>query len=231
MKKTLFIIYALLLPGSFLMAQQDNSIIVRAGTRLIDYFPVKERYRYPDFKDGQLMYKDGKSSPGRFNYNFLLGEMEFLQSNDTLSIINKRDISFIVAAQDTFYYNNGYIEQILGGPVRVGLTQNFKLTDIRRKGAFGVTDRNSSIDTYNSMSVTGNYYGLVPNEDLEFRRIEQYYLAIPAKSFVLFNRKNLIENFPQGKDAIKNYLKSNRVDYYSRKDLFKLVEFLGTLKP
>jgi hypothetical protein len=90
MKKKLFIIYALLLTGSYSIAQEDNSIIVRAGTKLIDYFPVKERYRYPDFKDGQLMFKDGKSSPGRFNYNILLGEMEFLQSRDTLAIINKK---------------------------------------------------------------------------------------------------------------------------------------------
>jgi hypothetical protein len=103
--------------------------------------------------------------------------------------------------------------------------QNFKLTDIRRKGAFGVTNRNSSIDTYNAMSVTGNYYGLVPNEDWVFQKIEEYYLALPAKSFVQFNRKNLMEIFPQRKEAIRNYLKSNRVDFYSRKDLFKLVEF------
>jgi hypothetical protein len=193
---------------------------------VLDYFPVKERYRYPDFSDGQLVFKNGKTYSGRFNYNILLGEMEFLQSRDTLSIINKKDISFIVVARDTFFYDNGYIELISGGPVKVGLMQNIKLKEIQRKGAFGMTNRNSSIDAYNSMSLMGNFYELIPNEDWVFQKTEKYYFSASAYGFVQFNKKNVIEAFPQKEDAVKAYLKSNRVDFDSRKDLFRLADYL-----
>jgi hypothetical protein len=228
MKNILFIICAAFLLNICLFAQDNTLITVKAGTRILDYFPVKERYRYPDFSDGQLMFKNGKVSSGRFNYNFLSGEMEFLQSRDTLSIINKRDISLVAVAQDTFFFNNGYIELIFGGPVKVGLMKNFRLKEIQRKGAFGTTNRNSSLDAYNSVSLTGNFYQLIPNEDWVFQKTEKYYFSTSAKGFVQFNKKNVMEAFPQKEDAIKNYLKSNKIDFDSGKDLLKLADYLGS---
>jgi len=227
MKKIQFIICAVFLLDICLFAQDNTLITVKAGTRIIDYFPFKERYRYPDFSEGQLIYKNRKVSSGRLNYNFLSGEMEFLQSRDTLFIINKKDISFVAVARDTFFYNNGYIELILGGPVKVGLMQNFRLKEIQRKGAFGTTNRNSSMGVYNSMSLSGNFYQLIPNEDWVFQKTEQYYFSISSGDFVQFNKKNVIETFPQNEVVIKDYLKSNKIDFDSTKDLFKLADYLG----
>lgn len=226
MKKILLIICSISFLNICLFSQEKNLITVKAGTKILDYFPVKERYRYPDFSVGQLMFKNGNFSYGRFNYNFLMGEMEFLQSKDTLSIINKKDISFIVVAQDTFLYDNGYIELILGGPLKVGLMQNFKLKEIQRKGAFGAVNRSSSIDTYNSMSLAGNFYELIPNEDWVFQKTEKYFLSTSERGFVQFNKKNVMEAFPQKEDVIKDYIKSNKIDFDSRKDLFQLVDYL-----
>lgn len=226
MKKILFIICSISFFNICLLAQKSNLITVKAGTKVLDYFPVKERYRYTDFSDGQLMFKNGKVSSGRFNYNILLGEMEFIQSRDTFSISNKKNIGLIVVAQDTFFYDNGYIEMIHGGPVKIGYMQNIKLKEIQRKGAMGTVNRNSSIDSYNSMSLTGNIYNIVPEEDWVFQKAENYFFSTSEKGFVQFNRKNVIEVFPQKEDAIKGYLKSNKIDFDSRKDLFKLVDFL-----
>lgn len=229
MKKIFFIICTVLFLNICLSAQEGKIVTVKAGTRVLDYFPVKERYRYSDFTNGQLVFKNGRVNSGRFNYNFLLGEMEFLQSRDTLSIVNKKDISFIAIARDTFYYNDGYIELIFSGPVNVGLMQTIRLKDIQRKGAFGVTDRNSSIDAYNSMAVTGNLYELIPNEDWVFQETMEYFLSTPERGFVQFNKKNVLEIFPQKKDAIKDYLKSNKIHFDSRADLLEFAGYLSGL--
>jgi hypothetical protein len=229
MKKILFIIYTVFLLNVSLFAQENKLITVKAGTRILDYFPVKERYRYPDFSDGKLIFKNGKVNSGRFNYNFLSGEMEFLQSRDTLSVINQKDISFVTVAQDTFFYNNGYIELIFGGPVKVGLMKNVRLKEIQRKGAMGTINRSSSIDTYNSMSLTGNFYQLIPNEDWVFQKTEKYYFSTSSGGFVQFTKKNIMEAFPHKEDAIKDYLKSNKIDFDSGKDLIKLADYLGNI--
>jgi hypothetical protein len=106
---------------------------------------------------------------------------------------------------------------------------NIRLKDIQRKGAYGVTDRNSSIDTYNSMSLTGNFYDLIPNEDWVFQETLVYYFSAPGRAFVQFTKKNVLEAFPQKKDAIKEYLKSNRIDFDSRNDLFRFAGYLTSL--
>jgi hypothetical protein len=173
------------------------------------------------------VFNNGNINSGRFNYNILSGEMEFIQLRDTLSINNKKDISLIAVAQDTFFYDNGYIEMILGGPVKVGYMQKFKLKEIQKKGAMGTINRSSSIDTYNSISFTGNFYQLIPNEDWVFQKKELYYFSTTARGFIQFNKKNVIKAFQQKEDAVKDYLKSNKIDFDSRKDLFKLADYLG----
>lgn len=229
MKKILCITWFFLLINPSLSSQQHKSITVKAGTRVIDCFPLNVRYRYPGFTDGKLQFRNGSTFHGRYNYNFLLGEMEFLQSGDTLSIADKKNISYITVAQDTFFYNNGYIELLSGGPVRVGLMQNIQLKTVERKGAFGTINRSSSIDTYNSMQFNSNFYKLIPNEDWIFQETQEYYFSVHGSSFEQYTRKNVLERYPQKKDAIKEYLKSNKIDFNSKDDLFRLAGFLSSL--
>jgi hypothetical protein len=229
MKNLLPFIWLFMLFNTALLAQDDELIRVKAGTKVSDYFPPGERYRFPDFIEGMLVFKNGLASPARFNYNFLSGEMDFLKSGDTLSIVNKKDISYIAIAQDTFYYKDGYIELIAGGPLKVGKTRYVKLKDIERKGAFGMTERNSSIDTYSSVPSPGNLYELTPNEDWILQKVTDYYVSAAGNDFVLFTKKNVMQLFPQKKKAVKEYLKSNKVNFKSRDDLLRLARYLGEL--
>jgi hypothetical protein len=211
-----------------LSAQDNKTIVVKAGTKVLDYFPVHERYRYQEFIQGQVVFKNGKSNNLKLNYNILLGEMEFIQSSDTLYIAKKKDIRFVVA-QDTFYYDNAYIEVISGGQIKVGLNQYVKLKDVLKKGAYGTTSRSASIDTYNSMSAHGMSFDLIPNEDIELQKTLEFYLSTPSGGFVQFNKKNVIQLFPERADNIKAYIKSNKVDFDSRDDLLRFAEYLRSL--
>jgi len=229
MKRLLIIFGSFILSCFYISGQINQQITVKAGTKVADYFPVEIRYRYPDFKPGKLVYTNGKFSSANFNYNLLLGEIEYIQSRDTMKLTNKKDISSIEIAQDTFFYDEGYIEQIYGGRIKIGLHQYIKLKDILRKGAMGTTNRSVTIDTYNSVPLDNNLYGIVPNEDWVFQKIEEYYIYDPSGKFVLFNRRNVIQAFPDKKDTIVEYLKSDKVNFNSRDDLLRLVKFLEGL--
>jgi hypothetical protein len=154
--------------------------------------------------------------------------MEFIQSADTLSIDNKKDISYIIVGQEIFYYYNGYIELIFNGPVKVGLLQFFRLQDVVKKGAFGTTTRGASINSY-YLEARGDFHWWKPNEDLVFQKTQRYYFATPESGFLLFSRLNILQSFPQHKETIKKYLKSNKVDFNSPDDLKKVAEYLSRL--
>lgn len=229
MNKIIFFICSILILNISLSAQKNELITVKAGTKIFDYFPVQERYRYPEFISGRVQFKNGIYSDTRLNYNFLLGEMEFIQSRDTLSIVNKKDIRYIVVAQDTFFYDKGYLELISGGPVKVVLKQYIKLKEVLKKDSYGTSSSGSATNSYGSLPVDGNFYKLAANEDMVFQKTLEYYLATPASGFVQFSKKNVFQLFPQKEAAIKSYLKSNKVDFDSRDDLLRLADFLCSL--
>lgn len=229
MKRTPFLIYIILMLNISLSAQKDDLIIVKAGTKLLDYFPPSERYMYSDFTMGRIMLRNGGSSDRNLNYNYVAGEMEFIQKNDTLSIANKKEIKMILIAQDTFYYDKGYIEIIRNSQPKVGLKQSVEFKEIVNKDSYGNASSGSATTTYNSMPANGSYYKFTANKDMVFKKSLQYYLLTPGNRFILFNKNNVIELYPENKVKIKSYLKANKVKFDSREDIFKLADFLQTI--
>jgi hypothetical protein len=229
MKKNVIFIFSVLILNISLSAQKNELITVRAGTRVIDYFPLSIRYRYPEFISGKVQFKDGIYSETRLNYNFLMGEMEFIQVRDTLSIINKKDIRLISVAQDTFYYDNGYMQQIAGGSFKVGSKEYFKLKEVMNQDSYGISGSGSATNSYGMLPAEGNFYKLVVNKDIVFQKTREYYFTTASGGFVQFSKKNIIRMFPQKEDAIKAYLKSNKVDFDSGTDLLRFSDFLRGL--
>jgi len=231
MKITIFIICLALFINIGLSAQNKKSITVKAGTRIIDYFPVSERYRYPDFTDGKVIFKNGKIIPGKLNYNFLSGEMQFIQLADTLSLSNTKDLKSIVIAQDTFYCHNGYLEIIHSGKLNVYLKQAIVIKDIQKEGAYGTINRSAASESYGYVLTSGNTVNLIVREDMVLQNTAEYFYSTPENDFIRFSKKNIINVLPGKGDDIRNYLKSNKVDFESREDLLRLADFVSNLLP
>jgi len=211
-------------------AQQTRPVTVKAGTRIMDYFPAQERYRYPEFTEGLCILRNGTVNPGRYNYNFLTGEMEFLRFPDTLSISGKEDIDLITIAADTFYYHNGYLELIRSGSPEVFLKKNIIIKEILKKGAFGVVNRGASFESYTGVDPRGLSFNRIQNEDMGLQNAVLWVFSTYPGEFLRFSRKNVFDAFPAKKEFIKEYLKSNDIDFESMEDILNLADFLGGLR-
>lgn len=229
MKKILILFFSVLLLNITLSAQKKELITVKAGHKILDYFPVSTRYMYSEFTTGRVVLKSGKYSESKFNYNFLLGEIEYIQARDTLTIINKKDLKYIVVTQDTFFYDNGYIEQLRDGSVRVGMKQFIELKEVQNLDTYGVASSGSATNSYGSLPVDGNFYKLSANKDMIFQKTIRYYIATPESGFVIFNKKNMMQLYPQDEDKIKSYLKTNKVNFESLEDLLRLADYIKSL--
>lgn len=227
MKKLLLTSWSFLMLIFILNSQVPDEVIVPAGKRVAECFPPESRYLYPGFKQGQVNLHNGNHNSARLNYNFLLGEMEFIRERDTLTIINKKDIHSIIIDKDTFLLENGYIRLVGSGPVRVGLKQNISLKDILRKGAMGTINRTSAVDTYNTVPLDGRIYDIVPNEDWVFRKTEEYLFSVGSGEFLPFSKRNVLKIFPGQKKIIEEFMRSEKISFDSRDDLLKLAVYLG----
>ncbi len=232
MKKNPFIIILLLLINISMFSQKFEPVTVKAGRKVGDCFSFNERYRYPEFVNGRIWLNKGIYSDKMLNYDFLSGEVEYIRGKDTLAIANGADIRYIVAAGDTFYFNKGaYLEQIYGQAPKVALKQYIKLKETQKQDSYGTSGAGSAINSYGMLPSQGGFYKLVANEDMVFQRTIEYYLSDLTGGFAPFDRKNVLKIFSSDKDKIKEYLKSNKIDFDNRDDLIKLAGYLSGLIP
>ena len=229
MRKSNVLVLAFLLICGCCVAQKKEFVTVKAGTRLLDVVPFADRYRFPGFIKGKVYYKSGTFSDARLNYNLLSGEMEYLQAADTLSIANPDDIRMIVLAADTFFVDKGYLELMMDGKVQVGLKNFYQLKDVLKKDSYGAASSASATESYGSLQTQGQAVKLISSEDRVFEKVFKYYLATPSSGFVLFNKKKVMQLFPQQEAEIKDYLKKNKTDFDSGDDLLRFAAFLQTL--
>lgn len=229
MKKLVLIISSFVYLISGLSAQKNENITVPAGTKVQDYFSFNEMYRYPEFADGIVFFKNGATAASKLNYNLLSGEMDYPQSKDTLSIANPTEIKFITISIDTFYFDKNYLELIYSDKYSVTIRQGYNQPDVLNRDSYGSSGSNSATDSYSTLQTTGQSYKLVLNQDRIYKKVSEYYLLTPTGTFVLFTKKKVMQLFPQKKKTIEGYIKSNRVDFDSREDLIKFAGYLSDL--
>ncbi len=230
MKNILLIPFLLVLFAPCLQAQKNETITVKAGSKIQDCFSVQQRYRYPAFTAGKVYFQNRGYSISELNLNFLSGEMEFLHSGDTLSIANPKDIELITIATDTFYYDNGYLELLRGEQIKVAVKQYFKMKEIQKKDSYGNSGTLGATDAYSTYQSGGISYKLIYNRDMVFEKLSEFYLAVSNDRFVPSNNeKQILKLFPKKKDSIQDYFNSNKTNFGSKDDVLKLADFLITL--
>ena len=230
MKKTILLIFSILIFYGSLAAQKFEPVTVKAGMRVVDCFPFNERYRYPEFTTGRIKVKSGVISDTKLNFNFLSGEMEYIRNKDTLAIANKKDIKFIAVARDTFCYDKGYyMEQIAAGPLKVVLKQYIKLKETQKQDSYGTSSAGAAVTSYGYLPAGGSFYKLIANADMLLERTLEYYLSDQNGGFVKYTKKNVLQLFPQHEDKIKAYLKSHKVDFEKSDDLIRFAGYLSAL--
>jgi len=206
----------------------QETITVKAGTKIIDYFPPAERYRYSAFTPGMVVFKDNTFTSAMFNYSILSGEMEFIQKGDTLAIANPDQIKMVVLATDTFFYYKGYLEVLYRVDNKKLLVKQFVETiGVAKQSAYGTTSSTSAISSFNTVGSSGRFYKLLVAEDVILRKARVYYLYTPENGFVLFRKNAVIEAFPGHEDRIRQYLKEQKVDFNDQVDLINLMKFTG----
>jgi hypothetical protein len=208
--------------------QKYKPVTVLAGTRVTDYFPSEVRYRYPDFVSGQVFFKNGSVGSNRFNYDLLRNEMLMIQSSDTMVIVKKKDIGFLAIAQDTFIYNNGYLEVVHNGMVKVWMKQYIKMKEVLKRNAMGQLSHVVNSESYLGAN-DGSYWDMTPVDDVVFQKTVEFYLMDAEGQLVDFRKKTLLQMFPQKSIEIEGYLKKNKVNFESKEDILRFAGFLDSI--
>ncbi len=218
----------------FASAQDSTTIFIAADQYASEVLTTQKIYRYPQFINGEIFFRNGATSDAPLNYNYLYGEIEFISpKNDTLAIAKDQmlNIKKVVIGSNTFFYNRRYVELVMENTVgRLLKSQMFDVVKREKIGAYDQPSSTSAIDSYGSFVAN---FGEVPVLDLKVRENitlvlkteyffgDQYNLLLPA------NKKNIYKAYHSKQDRIDKYLGENSVDFKNPDDLKKLMDYLA----
>jgi hypothetical protein len=226
MKKFAFAIFMVVMNN--LNAQDSLRIFIEAGRPVGEVLTADKIYQYPNFAKGKIIFKDGSKSEARLNYNYLNGEIEFINPRgDTLAIAKEQmfNIGKVYIDTDYFVYDRGYMQKIVeNASGKLLKKQTLDVLKREKIGAYNQSSSTSAIDSYNSFTDDHGVFtpNLIIRENItlilktEYFFGDQYNLVLPA------TKKNIVKLFPSKKHLINTYLKQNTVNFKNEADLKKL---------
>ena len=216
-------------------AQDSLTIFIPAGKSISDVAKPEKLYRYPDFRNGKVFFRDGTITSAKLNYNYLNGEVEFISGKDTLAIVkeqvlNLRDIEIDTAK---FYYSGGYLEQVANIDNRKILKkQEYKVSKREKIGGYEQPSSTTAIESYSSITDSHGMMNtkLIVRENITLVRPPQYFIGDQYNTFLPANKKNFLRLYQKNKAQIERYFRSNDVDFKKLEDLKKLLASIETPK-
>ncbi|RIV17387.1 hypothetical protein DYU11_32375 [Fibrisoma montanum] len=229
------LLFTLLLGGLTTAAFAQSDVLrLKSGSAGEKSIPFADRYRYDQFRDGKILYQTGASANARFNYNIVLGEMQFIdQRGDTLAVASEPVVRMVGVGPDVFWFDRslGYLEVIEDdNPVKLALKQGLKTVRSEKRGGYGQSSGTSAITNYQFYS-SGNtsVRALDAKGDLLLIKDKTYYLIDQNGRAVPVNKASILNVFRKQREAVKTYLESEPIDFKQEADLKKLLKYCSNL--
>ena len=215
-----------------LCAQDSTLILIEAGRDVSEVLTPDKIYQLPEFVKGKIIYRDGAWSEGMLNYNFLNGEIEFINPNrDTLAIAKNQmlNIKEVTLGKESFFYDNGYME-LVAKTAFGKLLKKQTLVVIKREkiGAYNQPSSTSAIESYGSF--TDNYGTFTPNlrinENITLALRSNYFIGDEFNLYLPATKKNMLKLYHSKENLIDSYLNKNSIDFKNGENLKKMFESL-----
>lgn len=214
-------------------AQERNRIMIKAGQVASEVLTPDKIYQYPEFTNGRIIFRNQTSTAARLNYNYLNGEIEFIdEKHDTLAIAKFQmlNIQRVEIKTDTFYYDNGYLQQVLQTPLgRLAKRETLFILTKDKLGAFDRSTTTTGAEVITNLTdffSTGNWSTITARENITLAYSSRFFFSDNYYTFLTANKKNLLKVFHSKKEMINRYLGENHVDFRNIDDLKKLLLFM-----
>ena len=193
--------------------------------------PQKGIYRFPAFTEGTVVFRNGMISSERFNFNISLDEMHFIsQQGDTLSLADPVTINFVSLNGSRFCYDKGYLQTIdTASGIMLAFRQLLTIQQ-QRPAAYGTTEPHEGIRSYSFYTGNGQTYRMGQDEKITVTAREYYFFGDAYNHFSKASKDYILQHFQNNQAAIKEFIKTNHINFNVLKDLRKLMEFCRGLK-
>jgi hypothetical protein len=205
-----------------------------AAPEIREILPEKGIYRFPVFNEGSIIFRNGIISTARMNFNVSLDEIHFInEKGDTLSLADPAAISFINLNNSRFYYDKSFL-QTIGTSTVDGVTLAFKQSlsaqQQKKVGAYDMSQAHEGKSGLKLFNGHGEIYNLGANDNIMVTAKEIYFFGDAYGHFEKASKDYILDHYNKDQPALKEFIKTNHINFNVLKDLLKLMEFCIGLK-
>lgn len=209
-------------------AQNRERYIVKPGEVPQKVLPAEAVYYFPGFVSGEATLRAGGKATQKFNYNYLLDEMQFLSvTGDTMTIAEPHLILVIKIDSVSYYFDRGYLRELCqSNGYTLALRERLVQGDLKKESAYGTTSGTSSINSAQNIS-DGNsqIVKLEARREIIFIKSSVFFLGDRYNRFVRANKKGFASVFPEKKKVMETFIKEQKINFNNLEDLQKLLAF------
>lgn len=182
-------------------------------------------YIFPSFIEGTVKQKSGEVIKALLNYNTLTEEMIFDQAGQKLALDKIENIDTVYIQNRKFIpFGKVFYERATNTPNALFIQHKSQFIPPGNNTGFG-TSQTSAISNMTDLKSLGLAYKLKLPDDFKIISKTIYWLKKNNNSYIIKTEKNLQDLFPEKADAIKKYVKDNKINFKNPDDLIKVVTF------
>lgn len=205
-------------------------LFIAFATSLVSLGQLTDETRmvFPDFKQGNVLFKDGTKSVALLNYDTFEEQMIFQNGNKILALASPELISSIEIEGRMFEWLEGdvFLEKLK--PESVLYKRNRNQLMSKGKGtAFGGVSNTSSVQPVNNLprGFDKQASELSVDEDFDLLPDHIFYIKEESGFTSLTTPKQLCRVFDIDKKAITKFIKSEMIDLQNIDDLMKVIAY------
>jgi hypothetical protein len=190
---------------------------------------------YPQFLNSEFLASRVKMKAGKdlnliMNYNLVTEKMVFLQKDQVYDLLNQGFIDTIYMGNKKFItHEKVFFEVHPGEPSTLFVQHRGRLMSPPKPAGYGGTSELSSSTYMNRVEMGSQVYNMKLEDALRVKYDPLYWVQTKDNMVSFVNEKQFLKIFPGKEDAIKQYIKKNKLKFEKLDDIIKIWSFSNNL--
>ena len=194
----------------------------------------KFEYLFNNFQKSLIYYKDGRVFGVKVNYNLARNAFMFIDENDNnnIKLFAEPDMVRILKIDNRIFQldSKGLAQEVLNQEPYLVVTYRGKSRPQGKQVGYEGRSETAAVDSYSSLQSRGHSYNL-ETEKIILADIEKRYTIKKNKKQKQFqSSKQFLKLYPaEQEEAIKRYIKNNKINFDEPQQVLQLVKYAETL--
>ena len=188
------------------------------------------QYLFPSFSRSTIILKSGKTSTLMLNYNTVSEKMVFEQHGQFYDLVNPEASDTATIEKRRFIpYETFFLEVMVNDAISLYVRHKSELIAPGRPMGYGTTSQLTSSNYLSGLETPSGYYNFKLPDGYTVRPANIYYLKVSGEMSSFVGEKQFLRNFPDKEEALKQFIKKNRLKFDRKDDLVRIVNYCNEL--